>query len=124
MYLICNVCHPRPDNGQLNGSGVLCIAKWYPAGGFIAGQDGSYYTNDNFESLPEKLNAFLIQHQHQAVASEHYEAGEGQENPVRLEYESVGLPLRSGEGDCEAISKSTQTTEQIAVALDLAVKKS
>ena len=88
MVLICNVCNP--SDWKYHDKGVLAIAKWYPAGGFIAGDDGAYYNIDG-----ESIQKFLDEHQHKEVASEHYTAGTGQENPVRLEYESKGLPILS-----------------------------
>jgi hypothetical protein len=93
MVLVCNVCHPNKGDWQYDQKGVLAIAKWYPAGGFIAGDDGAYYRNDGGKGLGKEFVEFLSEHQHQEVASEHYSQGAGQENPVRLEYESEGLPI-------------------------------
>lgn len=91
MLLICNVCIPKKGDWQYHQKGTLVIAKWYPAGGFIGGDSGAYYSNSP-EKLGQNILEFLDRHQHKEVASEHYSEGAGQENPVRLEYESEGLP--------------------------------
>lgn len=89
MVLICNVCHPKKGDWQYHQKGVLAIAKWYPGdnGG------GQYYRNDDGELLGKEFVSFLEEHEHPEFASEHYTAGAGQENPIRLEYESEGLPI-------------------------------
>lgn len=93
MLLICNVCHPKKGDWQYDDKGTLILAKWYPGGGDIAGDSGEYYRNDDGEHLAEEFLQFLEEHQHMEVASEHYTKGAGQENPVRIEYESEGLPI-------------------------------
>jgi hypothetical protein len=99
MYLICNVCHPEnPAEFVVTEvtpeSGAIAIAKWYPASSGISGDDGSYYSNSGAtKEWADRFFDFLKLHQHKEVASEHYTAGAGQENPVRLEYESEGLPV-------------------------------
>lgn len=96
MFLVCNVCHPEvPAKFAISNNidGAIHIAKWYPAGGDFGGDDGSYYSND-WENLGGRFFKFLQDHQHKEVASEHYTAGAGQENPVRIEYESEGLPIK------------------------------
>ena len=95
MVLVCNVC--QPEDWQYDQKGVMVLAKWYPAGGFIAGDDGAYYMADPADK-GQQIADFLSEHQHKEVASEHYKAGAGQENPVRLEYESTGLPSPKSEG--------------------------
>lgn len=79
MVLICNVCVPPKKEWKYGDKGVLPISKWYP---------GSSYSQVNCENI----NFFLEEHNHPELASENYSEGAGQENPVRLEYESVGLP--------------------------------
>lgn len=88
MILLCNVCVPT-DDFSYNSKGVLVMAKWYPAGGFIAGDDGGYTVRGGIENI---LDAFLHEHQHKEIPSKNYLAGTGQENPVRLVYERKGLP--------------------------------
>ncbi len=61
------------------------MAKWYPGG------DGAYYSTMP-DTLDQRFGQFLIDHAHPELPSKHYLAGAGQENPVRLEYESEGLP--------------------------------
>lgn len=90
MVLLCNVCVPQGINWTYKQKGVVAIAKWYPAGGFIAGENGAYYGID-----AEHIEKFLDEHQHKEIASEHYNMGAGQPNPVRLEYESEDLPKLS-----------------------------
>lgn len=92
MLLICNVCHPeRPAKftyGQ--DDGYLVIAKWYPADKHSS---GAYYRNDEGRDMGKEFLVFLYNHSHEEVGSKHYKKGAGQENPVRLEYESEGLPI-------------------------------
>src|SRR3990167_10137255 len=95
MVLVCNVCVPKPNDWDYDKKmkGTLAIAKWYPAGVGIGEGDGSYYTNFNdLDDWGKRFFDFLTKHQHQEVPSKHYTKGAGQENPVRLEYESEGLP--------------------------------
>lgn len=93
MVLVCNVCVPEKDGWKsYDDKGVMAIAKWYPAGGFLGGDDGAYYRN-NTETMGKDFEDFLIRHAHKELASEHYSAGAGQENPVRIEYENDGLPI-------------------------------
>lgn len=85
MFLVCNVCHPEePAEFRISNDidGALGMAKWYPSG------DGSYYGIN-----AERIDKFLIDHAHVELPSEHYLAGAGQPNPVRIEYESVDKPL-------------------------------
>lgn len=56
-------------------------------------EGASYYRNDDGENLGKQFLEFLDQHKHAEYPSEHYTAGAGQENPVRLEYECDGLPI-------------------------------
>lgn len=88
MVLICNVCVPKRGEWQYHQKGVMPIAKWYPGG------DGAYYRN-NVDSMGKEFAEFLIEHAHTEIPSEHYLVGAGQENPVRIEYESEGLPIIS-----------------------------
>lgn len=101
MYLICNVCHPEiPAEFIINQitpeSGAIAIAKWYPGGspGSIGGEDAAaYYSNSGAtKKWAERFFDFLEMHKHGEIESVHYLKGAGQENPVRLEYESEGLP--------------------------------
>lgn len=89
MVLVCNVCHPKKGDWQYHQKGVLAIAKWYPGnnGG------GNYYRNDDGEGMGKEFTDFLVEHEHAELPSEHYTQGAGQENPIRLEYESEGLPI-------------------------------
>ena len=98
MILLCNVCKPDDYNWGYGEKGVLPIAKWYPAGDGIGGDDGSYYRNDNGRAFGKEFLKFLEEHQHREVASEHYKKGAGQENPVRLVYERKGLPILAAKG--------------------------
>jgi hypothetical protein len=85
MYLVCNVCKPK-DEDLLDGEeGALCLAKWYPC--------IPYYTNGTPEDKGIEMFEFFENHSHPEVASEGYEKGAGQENPVRLVYECDGLPV-------------------------------
>lgn len=89
MVLVCNVCVPKPNDWTYDDRSkdkILVLAKWYPV--------GAYYRNDNGETLGQDFLGFLDRHQHLETPSEHYTAGAGQENPVRIEYESEGLPIR------------------------------
>ena len=90
MLLICNVCHPKKGEWQYHDKGTLVLAKWYPGGSEDEG--APYYRNDNGELMGTEFLEFLEDHKHGEVASEHYTKGAGQENPVRIEYESEGLP--------------------------------
>jgi hypothetical protein len=94
MVLVCNVCHPKKGEWEYKEKGVLIIAKWYPGdnGG------GAYYRNDDGEGLGDQFLEFLEEHEHYEVASKHYLKGAGQENPVRIEYESEGLPILKKKG--------------------------
>ncbi len=95
MVLVCNVCHPKKNDWDYdkNNKGIYVLAKWYPAGGGIGGDDGAYYRNDNGEDLAKDFLEFLEKHQHKEVASQHYTKGAGQPNPIRIEYESEDLPI-------------------------------
>lgn len=95
MILLCNVCQPDNEKWQYHSKGVLAIAKWYPGGEDETG--AAYYRNDNGEDMGKEFLQFLYDHRHGELASEHYTKGAGQENPVRLVYESVGLPKRGEE---------------------------
>jgi len=94
MILVCNVCVPKPNDWDYNKKtkGILVLAKWYP-GGF--GEEGAaYYTNENDKAKwGEEFFEFLDQHKHGEMGSKKYSKGAGQENPVRIEYESEGLPV-------------------------------
>ena len=95
MILICNVCVPKNTTWVYGDKGVLAIAKWYPAG-FIGGKGkgaGAYYRNDGGKNMGKEFTDFLVEHEHQEFSSEHYKAGAGQENPIRLEYECIGEPI-------------------------------
>lgn len=107
MYLICNVCHPERPAEFIIGSGdkgSLCIAKWYPV--------GAYYSNPPVEEVGRDIFQFFEDHQHLEVPSEHYTAGAGQENPVRIEYESEGLPVLSS--DIHLSTKPQDTTADVS----------
>jgi hypothetical protein len=95
MYLICNVCHPEVPAEFIvtqitPESGAIAIAKWYPGG--MNEEGAPYYSNRSSEQLGDDILEFLDMHKHGEVASEKYLKGAGQENPVRLEYETEGLP--------------------------------
>jgi hypothetical protein len=83
MVLVCNVCKPK-DWDYIDKKGILPIAKWYPG--------GAYYRNDT-ASMGEEFEKFMEEHSHIELASEHYLKGAGQPNPVRLEYESIDMPV-------------------------------
>lgn len=86
MVLVCNVCKPEANKWDYTDKkGLMIIAKWYPGG------DGAYFRY-NTDSMGEEFEKFIQDHAHPEVASEFYSIGAGQENPIRLEYESVGLP--------------------------------
>ena len=85
MVLVCNVCNPVPNAWSYKDKkGVLIIAKWYPG--------GPYYRNNN-DTMGQEFEYFLKEHNHDELPSKHYKKGAGQENPIRLEYESEGLPV-------------------------------
>jgi len=91
MFLVCNVCHPeQPAEFVISSEipGALHLAKWYP------GNDGAYYRN-NTAGMGEEFEKFLIDHAHTELPSQGYTRGAGQPNPVRIEYESVDLPVLS-----------------------------
>lgn len=83
MILLCNVCQPDDTKWRYHEKGVLVLSKWYP--------ETTYAGVTDLESI----NTFLEEHDHPEVGSEHYSVGAGQENPVRLVYESKGLPISS-----------------------------
>lgn len=85
MILVCNVCHPKKGDWKYGDKGILVIAKWYP--------EGPYYRNDNGETMGIDFLKFLEEHNHPEIESEFYSVGAGQENPIRLEYESESLPI-------------------------------
>lgn len=85
MILLCNVCQPEDEGWKYHDKGVLTMAKWYPA----TGQEDGFYYNIQGDNIQQ----FLEEHQHLELPSEHYTAGAGQDNPVRLVYESKSLPL-------------------------------
>lgn len=90
MFLVCNVCHPEiPAEFTISNDipGALAIAKWYPGG------NGAYYYNSSNEEWATRFQDFLDEHSHIEIKSEHYHVGAGQENPIRIEYESIGLPI-------------------------------
>lgn len=93
MILLCNMCVPPFKEWKYGNKGVLAIAKWYPAGGFIGGDNGAYYFNPDYKEWAIRIQIFFNEHQHRELASSHYKAGTGQENPVRLEYEIIGPPI-------------------------------
>lgn len=105
MVLICNTCVPLGSDWPAFGStALLHIAKWYPAefisdirqarGETAQPGDGAYYTNsDELEKWGKRFFDFLKEHEHTELRSGYYSAGAGQPNPVRLEYESVDLPV-------------------------------
>lgn len=103
MVLLCNVCQPT-DNWKYGEKGVLALAKWYP--------NGAYYSNCSEMELGHKLLEFLEEHSHCELASEHYTKGAGQENPVRLVYESKGLPILQNltEGEWVRVKKTGNYT--------------
>ena len=85
VMLVCNVCIPPGTNwvyqDALDGK-VIHMGKWYP---------GSAYYNAPTKAT---LEEFYESHHHPELASEDYGRGAGQDNPVRLEYESVSMPKR------------------------------
>lgn len=85
MYMVCNVCNPTKNKWE-DDNGILYMGKWYPdtEGGYVSMKD---------EELGNKIHTFWREHTHEELPSEHYLAGAGQENPVRIEYESDGLPI-------------------------------
>lgn len=85
MVLVCNTCIPVANNWNFNSKGILPISKWYPG--------GSYYKVSGDMDWIKRFENFLEDHNHPEIASEHYGIGVGQENPIRIEYESVGLPI-------------------------------
>jgi hypothetical protein len=109
MYLICNVCVPEGANWPSPHSGLIFhVAKWDPSGFVetpmldlpaapIQKGNAAYYTNQGNDEhkidYVNRLDEFLANHEHREFASENYSAGAGQPNPVRLEYESVDLPV-------------------------------
>lgn len=84
MYMVCNVCEPTED-WQIFSNGVLYMGKYYPC--------TESYASMSDEELGSRIHKFLKDHNHPEVASEHYSAGAGQENPVRISYERKGLPI-------------------------------
>lgn len=50
MAIVCKECNKG-----------VCIAKFYPSGGFIAGDGSGWYTNGDKH---EKIDAFFEKHQH------------------------------------------------------------
>lgn len=94
MVLVCNVCVPKADDWgytDKDKGNILVMAKWYPGG---MGEEGAaYYSNRTAEQVGQEFLDFLEKHKHGEVESEHYTKGAGQENPVRLEYESYGKPV-------------------------------
>lgn len=105
MVLLCNVCQPT-DNWKYGEKGVLALAKWYP--------NGAYYSNCSEMELGHKLLEFLEEHSHCELASEHYTKGAGQENPVRLVYESKGLPILQNltEGEWVRVKRASSYTDE------------
>jgi hypothetical protein len=85
MVLVCNVCHPKKNKWKYGDKGVLVIAKWYPG--------GAYYRNDDGTGMGNEFLKFLEEHNHPEFDSQFYSKGSGQENPIRLEYESESLPI-------------------------------
>lgn len=85
MVLLCNVCQPSDKEWQYHAKGVMALAKWYPV--------GAYYSNRTAEELGQDLLDFLEEHSHPELPSEGYTAGAGQDNPVRLVYESKSMPI-------------------------------
>jgi hypothetical protein len=75
MYLVCNVCLPPGTREwpQPGDPALLHIAKWYPA---------SPWYSQHPESLGDRVEKFFEDHMHPEI----HLAGE--ENPVRLEYET------------------------------------
>lgn len=63
MYLLCNICCPKFDSVPPKGG--FCLGKWYP---------GTSYASS--KSRYADLDNFLEEHWHN-----------GEEYPVRLEYE-------------------------------------
>lgn len=84
MILVCNVCVPD-DDFTYRDNGVLAIAKWYPGSAY-------YYAGDLLKWAEVFFN-FLIKHQHKELPSQNYLEGATQDNPVRLVYESISLPV-------------------------------
>lgn len=85
MVLVCNVCIPKADDWNFNSKGILPITKWYP--------EAPYYKVSGDTEWVKRFEDFLEEHHHPEVPSEHYGIGAGQENPIRIEYESRGLPV-------------------------------
>lgn len=105
MILLCNVCQPSDGGWTYGQKGVLALAKWYPADfagemrehGAVPG-DGAYYNNlmtgrDGAAKWANQFFDFLVKHEHSELPSEHYRAGAGQDNPVRMIYESIDMPV-------------------------------
>jgi hypothetical protein len=81
MILLCNVCVPEGKEWKYSDKGVLSIAKWHPQCSYAP------------IISKEVIDNFLEKHSHPEVPSEYYTAGAGQNNPVRLEYESIDKPI-------------------------------
>lgn len=90
MYLVCNVCLPEGEKYDYEKwiKVSFHLAKWYP------GEIGEWYTNRaSHETIPGQgmataLDEFFLTHAH----SDKYPGGV--ENPVRLDYEWEGTPLK------------------------------
>lgn len=70
MALICNICEPKWET--MPPKAGLILGKWYPGGGYA-----------NTSVTQERLNDFLIEHEHN-----------GNEYPLRLEYECEPNPAK------------------------------
>lgn len=55
MYLVCKHKSCKKAKG-------LCLAKFYPSGGFIAGEGAGWYPP--YEDLSSRLEEFFNEHQH------------------------------------------------------------
>lgn len=89
MHFVCNVCLPEgedPKDYDHWREVSFHVAKWYP--GDVGG--GAWYTQGG-DWYSDKLDNFFLAHEHQGK----YPGGV--ENPVRLEYEWTGTPIKPKE---------------------------
>ena len=84
MYLVCNVCLPEGEEYDFDKWKQVSfhLAKWYP------GDIGEWYTNRP-ATIGKALDEFLTAHAH----PDKYPGGV--ENPVRLDYEWIGTPVKA-----------------------------
>lgn len=84
MYLVCNVCLPEGEKYDYEKWQKVSfhVAKWYP------GAVGEWYTNATSFNFAESMDKFFEAHAHPM------QYPGGVENPVRLDYEWVGTPIK------------------------------